>query len=116
MEEIKDKIEEVAGNIKEYADIQYKLAVYKATDKTSSVGARIWSAYIIGLVFFLVVAFTGGAASFWLAHYTGSLASALLIVAGIYLVIAILLLVFKNQLLVNPIRNSIIKEVLGNGK
>src|SRR5579885_1514888 len=116
MEDIKSKIEEFTGDIREYADIQYKLVIYKVADKTSSVGAKIWSAYIIGAIFLLVMAFAGIAAGYWLSHYTGSLASALLIVAGAYLVLVLVLLIFREKLLVNPIRNGIIKQLFNNGK
>lgn len=110
------KIEEFASDLKEYASIQYELTLLKAIDKTSTVSAKIWSIYILAMVFFLVIAFVGAAGGYALSKVTGSVASGLLIVAGIYFVIGLILVMFRNSALVSPIRNSIIKQLFNHGK
>jgi hypothetical protein len=110
------RIEELVGDLKDYASTRYKLSLLKAVDKTSTLGAKVWSAYIIAMVFFLGGAFIAAGAAYWLGKMTGSMIEGFLIVAGICLLKGILLILLRNSVLVKPIRDFIIKQIFNNGK
>ena len=116
MSEIGDKIEELAANLKEYVNIQYKAAVLKAAGVASSVGAKILAAFIIAFIFFLFIIFISITAGFYLSTLMGSKEKGFLLVAAFYFVIGMLLVIFREKLIVGPIRNSVIKQIFKDDK
>jgi hypothetical protein len=111
MDDISAKLDELVKNLKEYADIQYQLAVLKAGNIISSVTAKILAAFIIAFIFLLFVIIISVTAGFYLSTLMGSLTKGFLLLAGIYFVVGLVLLIFRNKLIVGPIRNILIKHI-----
>ena len=110
----KTKIEELSGNVKEYVNVQVKLINLKVVDKVSSVAANITFAIIIFLFAFLLLIFGSIALGFYLASVTGSTSLGFLVLTGIYLIVGIILFSFREKLVINPIRNGLIRQMLRN--
>lgn len=116
MSEIGDKIEELAANIKEYVNIQYQLAVLKAANIASTIGAKIIATFILALIFFLFIIFISITAGFYLSTWVGSREEGFLIVAAFYFIAGIILFIFRDKLIIGPIRNSFIKQIFKDDK
>jgi hypothetical protein len=116
MSEVGDKIEDLTSSLKEYVNIQYQAAVLKAAGKVSTIVSRILAALIIVLIMFLFVIFISVTAGFYLSALTGSRETGFLILAGIYLLVGLILMLFREKLIVNPIRNNLIKQIFKDDK
>lgn len=116
MEDIGGKLEEVVKNLKEYADIQYQLAVLKAGKIISSVAAKILAAFIFAMFFFMFTVFISVTAGFYLSHLTGSFTKGFLWVAGFYFGVGFILFIFRDKLLIGPIKNGLIKQIFKDEK
>jgi hypothetical protein len=111
MSEIGDKLEELTANIKEYVNIQYKLATLKAGGMASTIGAKIVAIFILALIFFLFLIFISITVGLYISTLVGSREKGFLILSAIYFVKGIILFVFREKLLIGPIRNSFIKQI-----
>src|SRR5579885_1988074 len=111
MEDINAKLEELIKNLKEYVDIQYQLATLKAGNIISSITGKILAAFIIAFIFFIFVIILSVTACFYLSNILGSLTKGFLVVAGFYFVLGLVLIIFRNKLIIGPIRNNLIKQM-----
>lgn len=114
--DIGDTIEELTSNIKDYVNTQYQLAVLKAGNIASTVGARIIGAFILVSFLFLFVIFLSITAGFYLTSVTGSRETGFLIVALFYFLVGLVLLIFRQKLVIGPIRNNLIKQIFRDDK
>jgi hypothetical protein len=110
----KTKIEELSGNVKEYVNIQVKLINLKVVDKASSIVANVTFVVIVSLLVLLFVIFGSLALGYYLASVTGNVSLGFLLLTGIYLVAGIILFSFREKLVINPVRNLLIKQMLEN--
>lgn len=110
MLDIANKIEEITTNLKQYVDLQYQSVVLKVSGKTSTIGARLIVFAMVCSVFFLFVLFFSMTIGFYLATLMGSREKGFLVVAGFYLVLGIILFIFRESLM-KPLRNSLIKQI-----
>jgi|SRR6185437_764685 len=116
MEDIGTKLEEVVKNLKEYADIQYQLTVLKAGNIISSVTAKILAAFVFALFLFMFTMFISVTAGLYMANLLGSLTKGFLVVAAFYFIVGLILFVFRNKLIIGPIRNGLIKQIFKDEK
>lgn len=105
-------IETLIDKAETYARTTFELAKLNAVDKT----ADLISSAVAGIVTFIVVGtflmlFNLGVA-FYLGDMLGATYYGFFIVAGFYLLVALLLILFKNQWIKLPISNSIITGIL----
>jgi len=111
MEEPQSKIEKLTDDIKEYVNIRYELMALKAGDKVSVIGSQAIAWFVIGFVALLFIVFISFALAYYLSSQTGIPYSGFFIVAGIYLLLGIISLLFKGKLIIKPLRNKIIEEL-----
>ncbi len=116
MSEIGDKIEDLTSNVKDYVNTQYQLAILKAGNIVSTIGARIVGTFILVAIFSFFVIFISTSAGFYLSKVTGSREMGFLIVALFYLVVGLVLLIFRKKLVIGPIRNNFIKQIFKDDK
>lgn len=91
------KLESLFENLSGYVESKIELFKAEIREEVVSVLSKILVVLLIALAFFLLLIF----ASFSLAYYLGTLVgmtAGLLIVAGLYLLIFILLLAFREQI------------------
>ena len=103
-----NRIESLLGQAKEYVNTriaQFKLSVAEKISKTM---ATVIAGLVVALVFFLFLVFAGIAAAIALGQWTGSMWLGFLIIAVVYLLVAIIVWKAKNRLLALPIMNAII--------
>lgn len=116
MSEIGDKIEELTANLKEYVNIRYQEAILKVSGIISTVAAKIVAIFIIALVFLLFVIFISVTGGFYFSALLGSREKGFLLLAGIYFIVGLILAIFREKLIVGPIRNNLIKQIFKDDK
>lgn len=103
--------DDLGSAIVAFLETYYKLAVINLAKKTSSVGASVFTAVVIGFTGFFVVLFAALALSRWMGNLVNSLTGGYLITAGIFLLVMFILLLFRKKLLRPFIRNQIIRKM-----
>lgn len=107
-----DKLEGITENLKDYVSTNYELIKLQATERTSVIGSGIISTLIItiiGLLFFFALSL---GVSFYLSALIGDTYSGFLIVAGFYLLIALIWFIGRKKLIETPLREKIIQKLL----
>ena len=103
-----NRIESLLGQAKEYVNTriaQFKLSVAEKISKTM---ATVIAGLAAALGFFLFLVFAGVAAAIALGQWTGYMWLGFLIMAVVYLLLAIIVWTAKDRLLALPIMNAII--------
>jgi hypothetical protein len=114
MEETFTKVEELAEHVKEYVNNRIAGVKLSTAEKSSAVIANIMARLIITVVFVFFIAFASVAAAYLLAKLTGELYWGFLIVAGIYLLIALVVWGLRERILRMPIMNSMLQQLFKN--
>lgn len=106
-----EHIEQLQDSLKKYLNTRYELAVLKASDKVSLISSITASAIIVCVLVMLFVTFLSIAAGFYLSHVLGSHCLGFLAVACFYLVAGLIIFAARKSIIINPVRNKIIKEM-----
>lgn len=109
------RVEELAGNLKEYVNTKIDTVKLGAAEKSSVVIANTAAGIIAGLVFLFFLGFASVALALFLGEWTGKEWAGFLIVAGIYLVAAIIVWTARKKLIQLPVMNEIIHQLFRNG-
>lgn len=107
-----ERLSNLGEQLKEYADTRIELARYTFIDKLSAGIALILSNLLLVVSMLFVVFFSSCAAAFYIGQASGSLAAGFLWVAGGYLLIFLVVLLFRRSLIHNPVANKLIRELL----
>jgi len=102
-EEFKENLEDVQENAKAYIErsvAYYKLLGFKVAMKTTTLLVKF---ILIAFCLLLFILFGSVAGSLALGNYLGSYTQGFLCVAGFYLVLALLLYLFRNKIIDKPI-------------
>lgn len=100
---------ELKQMVVDYVSTKLQLVKIKAYEKIAAICAVIFSMLVLLFVFlFLVNAFTIAAGA-WLNEMLHSNFLGYVIVAGVYLFLFLVMIVFRKQLLVKPLTNIFIK-------
>jgi len=110
------KIEGISESVKQYLLLNYDIIKLEATKKTSEIGATFFSALMLGIALFLFAFALSMGVGFYLSALLGDTFSGFGIIAGFYLLISIILLAGRKRLIEKPLRNKIIRKLLGNKK
>ncbi|MBC7383790.1 MAG: hypothetical protein H7296_12495 [Bacteroidia bacterium] len=106
------KLEELTDNLKSYINTLYELNRLKAIDKLSSMTADVTVYIILLLLFMLILSFISIGTAIWINICLGSSFSGFFIVAGVYVLMAIIVVAMKSKIIKVPVSNAIIKNVL----
>lgn len=91
MEDQKDtQPQSLINQIKEYIELQIKIAKYKAIDGSSGVLASVIVGAVVALLAIFLILFASTALGFYLAEVLGSLWAGFSCVAGLYLILALI--------------------------
>ena len=109
MEEQKETPPPIIDQLKEYAETQVKLAKYEAIDRSSKFLASFVTDMVVAVVFVLTFLFLSFALAFILSKWLGSNWAGFGCMAGIYLIIAIILILLKDKMQ-QPLINLFIRK------
>jgi hypothetical protein len=107
-----EKIENITDDLKLYFSTNVELVKLQALDRTSTLGARIVAIAIIGLVGVMGLLFASVWAALEISAWLEGRYLGFGIVAGFYLLIALILLTTRKSSLENPIRDGIVKKAM----
>lgn len=99
--------------LKEYAEIRFKLAKYKAIDGGSTIFAGLIADVVVVLSMVLAFMFASFTLAFYLAQVLDSLWEGFGCVAALYLLIAITIKVNKRNI-EKPIANAFVQRIFKN--
>lgn len=111
METVFDKAGELADNVKAYIRNRIALAKLEAAAKTSNVVAVIIAGSVVALFILLFLMFLGMAAAELLSELIGPSYAGSLIVAGVYLLSAVILWRSREKLIRIPVMNVILQQL-----
>jgi len=116
MEKTFDKVEELAGHVRDYVNNRVNAAKFSIAEKSSQVAAKILALIIVALVFFLFLIFASTALAYSLSKLTGELYWGFLIVAGIYFLLVVIIWKTKERFLRIPILNAILQQLFADAE
>lgn len=105
-------IEDLNENLKAYLSTRYDLAVLKTTDKVTAIGSMTSLAVILGVFITLFVLFLSVSLGFFLSDWFGSYSLGFLTLSGFYFLLFLTVLIFRKSLIINPVRNRLIRSIL----
>lgn len=111
MESAFAKAEELAGTIKEYVNTKIESAKLNAAEKSSAIIANTIAGLVASVVFVLFIAFCGIALSLSIGAWLGKLWAGFLIVAFLYLLIAMIIWYARGKIIRLPIMNALIRQL-----
>ena len=114
MEKTFDKVEELVDNIKEYVNTRIEAVKLSAAEKSSVVIANAAAGIIAALVFLFFLGFASVALSICLGDWIGKAWAGFLIVAGIYLLAAIMVWTARHKIIQLPVMNALIHQLFRN--
>ncbi|MEO6902211.1 MAG: phage holin family protein [Bacteroidia bacterium] len=106
-----NKIEEVTEGVKEYINTRYDLVVLKTYEKISNVGSEFISTILILKISGFALLLLSFAGALYISSVFNDTYTGFIIVGGGYLLISLILLLLRKHLLINPLRNSIIRLI-----
>ena len=115
MEEQKPTPPPIIDQLKEYAETQLKLAKYEAIDSSSKFLASFITDMVVAVTFLLTFLFLSFAVAFLLSSLLHSYWAGFACMAGIYLIIAIIIILAKGKMQ-KPLINLFIKKFFSINK
>ena len=111
MEKTFERVEELAGTIKEYVNTRIESVKLTAAEKCSAVIANLLAGIIVALVFFFFIIFASIALSFGLGEWIGKTWAGFLIVSGLYLLIGMIVWSARGKIIRLPLMNALIQQL-----
>ena len=99
-------------NIGDYIETKVELMKLKAISKSSEVVSSVVSMLVISIIMIFAISILNIGLSIWIGTLLGEIAYGFFAVGGFYLIVAVLLLMFKSKWLKAPVANIIIKSIL----
>lgn len=110
MEE-KHKVEKLFADVKEYAETKLDLAALNIQDKSSEILASAASVVTLGIAVLFVLLFLSLGAALIIGHVAHNTSIGFFSVAGFYLIVFILLFVYRDKWIKIPVVNSILRKI-----
>lgn len=108
------KIEEIAANLKQYANTNIELLKLEAAERSSALGSGFISGLLVTLVGILFLLFLSLAAAFYISTSIGDNYSGFMIIAGFYFLVCLILLIGRRKLLEKPLRDKLIRKMFSS--
>jgi hypothetical protein len=109
MEDLKQKTETLTHDVEDYIETYIKLSALKATDKAAGIASVSVTAILVLTFTVLVLLFLGFGLGWWIGENMNNMLAGFAIVAGIYLLLTAIVVLFRKNLLLPLVRNIIIK-------
>jgi Putative Actinobacterial Holin-X, holin superfamily III len=107
-----NSIEQLFSTLKNYIETKIQLIKLKVIDKASGIIASIVSKIFILLAILFALFFLNIGLALWIGSALGKMYYGFFVVAGFYVLIALLFYAFRKKLLKEPINDLLIKELL----
>jgi hypothetical protein len=115
MEELK-KIEDMAGHIREYAQVRIAEARLEIVEKVASVLARLVARIFVVMIFVVCVVFAVAGGALVLGRWMGSMAGGFFVAAGFFLLAGVVVAFAKQRVICEPVMDEIIYQLYENNE
>jgi hypothetical protein len=112
MDEQSGFVESLIEKGEQYGKTTLELLKLKTLDKTADVASNLVSWLIIAVFVVLFFLILNIGVALWLGEILGKTYYGFFAVSGFYALLAIIFLIFRKQLIKNPLNESIITQVL----
>lgn len=109
---VKDKLANLFEDLKEYINVKFQILTLSLGEKVAKVLAAISSSVAIIILLSLFIFFASFAAAFAIGGCIGGYGYGFLIVAGFYLLLGVIIFIFKSRV-EKPLINIFIKMFFG---
>lgn len=103
-----EPLEDIGNSLKEYADNRLDQVKLKTTKHLSASLALLFAWVVIVMVVLVAFSFLALALGLWLGEIIGSQACGMLIISGIFLVIALVFFLLRKRIFVNGLVRAFI--------
>lgn len=104
---LSENLAELSSLAKSYIDSYFTLIKLQFLEKTSRIGTFLISSVIMIMIISFAVFFATFAFSYWFGKHYGSFAEGFLLSTGFYILLAIILFVFRKKIIGNAVVKSI---------
>ena len=111
MTEVFAKVEKLAEHAKEYVNLKMDSLKLTTAEKSSAVLSNLIAGAIVAFVFIFFLVFASIAGAIAISDWIGKQYAGFLIVAGVYLLLAIIVWLSKDRMIRIPIMNKIIHQL-----
>ncbi len=111
MESAFAKVEELAGNIKEYVNTRIESVKLSTAEKSSAVIANLIGGFIVAVVFLFFIIFASTALAVGLGEWLNNTWLGFLIVGFLYLLTGIGVWAARGKIIRMPIMNALIQQL-----
>jgi phosphoglycerol transferase MdoB-like AlkP superfamily enzyme len=112
MDNDRSTIEMLIERAENYVKTSIELAKLKAIDKFAEIISSLASIIIVSIVVGMFLMLTNLGLAFWIGEMLGNIYYGFFTMAGFYLVIALIFILFKKSMLKIPVSNIIITQIL----
>ena len=110
MKELKHKAENLTDHVTEYVETYFALNVLKATDKVAGAASSSITSVLIGVFAFFFLLLVSIGLGYWIGQKMDNMLAGFAIVAGFYLLLAILIIALRKSVLLPYLKNIIIRS------
>lgn len=114
MQEENGPFDKLTDNLKEYANTRYEIVTLTVTQKAAVIGSQTTALILIGMVVSLFLLFINIAVGFYLSSLLNNNYVGFFIVAGFYFLLTLILIIGRKKLIIAPLRNLIVKQILND--
>jgi hypothetical protein len=114
MQEEINHFEKLTYNLKEYVNTRYDIVTLKVTQKVANIGSQTTAIILIGMMVSLFLLFINIAVALYLSSLLNNSYAGFFIVAGFYLVLTLIFILGRKKLIIVPLRNLIVKQILND--
>jgi hypothetical protein len=110
MEE-KNKVEQLLGNVKSYVETRFDIVMLNMQDKLSDILSSVASVLVLSVLSVFVVFFMSIGAAWWIGQSLQNSSVGFFIVGGFYLLLMLVIFMFKDQWIKSPVINALLKKI-----
>lgn len=114
MEEENNHFEKLTANLKEYINTRYDIITLTATKKVATIGSRTIFVFLVTTIISLFLLFINISAAFYLSSLLKNYYLGFLLVGCFYLLLVIVLVIGRKKLIISPLQNLIITQILSD--
>lgn len=104
-----DEFNDIRKDVLEYIDIKLDLIRLHTTENLSRIFSNIATMAVIGYLLFLIVIFLSFSAGFYLGSLLNSIELGFLCMAGLYIILLILFLLFRKKIIERPVIKAMVR-------
>jgi hypothetical protein len=112
METTKNDVELLFEKAADYVETKFNLLKLQAVDKTADVVSSLVCLIVVTIIFSVVFFILNIGLALWIGTLLGKAYDGFFIIAGLYIIIGVVLYLFRNKFLKEGISNLIIKKLL----